>query len=527
MSRLLYNPMSRRLFIQGLGGVIALPLLESLIPSKALAATASKKRFIAITLPNQMPANLFFPDGYPGQTPPADLASIVQAKSDGTYPYRQFNLADVIAARGQISTWLDSSYNSYANQIALYRGVDYPGRIDHGRAACMGNVAASHLGGAMSAKPMKTMDEFLMASTNFYTNSSLAYRFPVIRAGEACVSTNVVSESDPTVGLELGGSNAGLTFNGNLKSIFDAMYADTTSGKAKMPVVDHLVKNLSALNARRKLGTTDKHKLDEYMTNLSTLEASLNAVNGVQGSKPALTLFDQTPIGATPLGTRSDTDTTTPQYYADLVTLITLAMTVGATKVATIGFNSAKVNPTLVKSQDNGATGRNWHLEIAHAENDPDLRAVGKWVSDNVFLKLIQNLSVVESGGETYLDNTLIYFTAECSHGHSGIGMGGLLAGNKSGVSLGKAFEYADWSRGFVMEGTNYYHVGPGQPINRLWTGMLQSLGLQPSDYLGKFGNGNSYFGIWKDGYTTTGEAQFGDVMRSARISSPLAGLFV
>ena len=174
----------------------------------------------------------------------------------------------------------------------------------------------------------------------------------------------------------------------------------------------------------------------------------------------------------------------------------------------------------------NGGT-NDWHLNIAHGNNAVELASTNRNVAEIVFLKIMQGLDTTESGPTTYLDNTLMWMSGECGYGHSGIGMNGFMAGNTAGgMGLGKIYDFGDYAR--AQDGTTegLGQVAPGQPINRLWVGVLKSLGLEPADYLNKYGNGNTTFGYSRSTYPTAYEAPFGDLRRDARVSQSLAGLF-
>ena len=289
---------SRRMFLITSTGLLAIPFLESLVPSVALATTANPRRFIFVRTGNQLPSPLVFPTGFSGATVPADLANFIASKSDGAYPYREMNLAQVIAARGQISPFFNTDFNSYASRMSLYRGLDFPGRIDHGASATLGNIAGSHMGTNYQVTPMRTMDEFLANSTNFYTGGKQNYRIPVLRLGEYSLSTDLVDPLRPTLGTGLSGNNASMTLNGNLSLVFDRMFESTASAAAKVPIVDRIVSALGLSKAQRRIGVADSRRLDDYLTSLSELQQSFTATTLTPAiPKPALTLTSYLPSG--------------------------------------------------------------------------------------------------------------------------------------------------------------------------------------------------------------------------------------
>ena len=518
MSKFFFDPLTRRSFIQGLGGLVVVPLLPSLFGEKAEAATLNTKRFIAMTTPNQLPSNHLFPSGLATSTVPADLAAYATTINEGRFNYRSTSLAGLIASRGQISPFLDSSLNPSASKLALFRGLDMPGRIDHGRGTALGNLAASHLGTEKKYKPMRTMDEFLANSTNFYTNGKLSYRFPILRTGESSISTSNVSDADSSLGLGIGGNNAGLTLNGNLSQIFDKMYESQTNSLNKAPIVDQVFASVRDVMAGRKIGASDKRKLESYMDTLSSLHQSLASPVPAPGAKPALSFFGS---NAPNIGHTATAVNDVRQYYADLAKLIVLAIKTNSTKLITIGIDSALVSAGECISQTGSVT--QWHLD-AHAGETARLTAAQKFIFDSVFVEVMNNLNVDETAGVTYLDNTMMMYMGECANGHSGIGFTGVLAGHTGALNLGRAYDFTDWSLGNTLT-TGNVPIGPGQPINRLWLGLMKSLGLTPADYLSKYGNGSSTFGIWNE-YATTYEGEFGNVSRANYVGTQLTSLF-
>lgn len=520
--RIAIEPVSRRMFLIGTGGLLAIPFLESLVPRQALAATANPRRLVFIHTPNQLPHPLYFPSSFGGQAVPSDLASALAVKSDGVYPYRELDLAETIARRGQISPYFNTSFNAYANRLSLYRGVDCPGRIDHGPAAAFGNMAGSHMGTAYQITPMRTIDEFLANSTNFYSTGKASYRFPVMRLGEEAVSTDLVDPMRPQLGYGLAGNIAALTLNGNLALIFDAMFASSANAADKVGVVDQIASVLGQSKITRRIGAADTRRLDDYLTSLGELRQSLTSPTANPLiPKPSITVTTRAPKS---IANDADIANAFGDYYRDLAKLAVIAIKSGATKIITVGVDSS-IRSTGVGTSHYGVN--DWHANIAHTNDNVELAAVNRAVAETVFYKIVEGLDTVESGSQTYLDSTLVWMTSELSFGHSGVGMGGVMAGNTlGGLVHGKAYDFGDYDRAKATITGNIGEIAPGQPINRLWVGILKSLGLEPSDYLNKFGNGSSTFGYWRNDYPSLYEANFGAFRRDARIGDSLKGLF-
>jgi len=136
---LYFDKISRRMFIKGVGGgLVAFPVLESFLGEKAYASTLNNKRFVAISTPDLLPYSYLTPRNLKKDLPANYQSVVKKLKDEFGWNYRKVSLEDVISRQGQISELLDSKFNALASKILLYRGVDVPGRTDHGRAASMG-----------------------------------------------------------------------------------------------------------------------------------------------------------------------------------------------------------------------------------------------------------------------------------------------------------------------------------------------------------------------------------------------------
>lgn len=522
---------NRRMFIKTAVGYMAIPFLASLIPREVLAqVSASPRRFIGIATSDQLPQQLLFPTGFVGKTNTAPYSNNTTAFSEGGYNYSETLLANIISQNGSISGALDSKFNAFVSKMVMLGGLDFPGRLDHGSQGCMGNTANSNLGAELSINSNYTVDRVLARQTQIYSGATDSVPGMALRLGDKSCS----GEKTGTGGRGQEVGTMDLSLSGNLNQIFATYFKastgsgtpTTTGGDAtRKGIIDQIYNSANSVKGSTKTSAEDKSRLDEYLQNLSDISKSL-APQTVPGSQtcPAVA-NDFTKIsrnGGSDIATGSSAIPNTTTYYKDVVRLITLFIKCDLCRVFNVGFASALASPT--ESINFYTEPRPWHLDYGHGNNYPKLLGAQKWVLDNVVYQLMQNLNATESS-ETYLDNTLIYYSPEMSFGHSGINMGSLLIGDKR-LNGGRALNYADYSKG--LEASSSYgglkmEVGPGQPINRLWVTMMQAYGIPTSAYFGKYGSRSDTYGNWVD-YSALGgfEAPFKTIQRAQLIGSVL-----
>jgi hypothetical protein len=165
-------------------------------------------------------------------------------------------------------------------------------------------------------------------------------------------------------------------------------------------VLDHAVAEATSL--QQKLGTTDRHKLDEYLTSVRSVEtqiqsaASAAACSAAGMTKPANTGLD----GPTQSKITSD--------------LMVLAMQCDATRVISFmlgngGSSCFQSFPWLNISQD--------HHGLAHGQNGPLLTQIDTWEVQQVAY-FCQKLDAIDEGGTTMLDNSLVFVSSELGNGN-------------------------------------------------------------------------------------------------------------
>jgi len=498
-----YNKYSRRMFLQGTGGLlVSSPLLTSLLSKEAQATCSddSRTRFIALSTPN------YFSNRYysPSQAQVDSYGSPLELGK----PYMKVPLSTVFQNHGNVGEVLnqiralDSKFTSFADQLTIVRGLDMPGRTDHGRPSLLGNLAATVQGRShLEITANYTIDEFLADSSNFYPCGRPSAA--ILRLGETSLST--ASITDSSGGRDFSGANGRLSFGGNLRSIFNNYLVSvpnggTSTANPRKRVVDLIFQDFQNTLNGSAIGASDRVILQEHMDGLSDLSKSLES--GVQqiscdpgsadiypniGTRNPTLYLRGADQGANPsLGNNGAA--AIAEYYSKMVQLLTIAIKCNVTQIATIGVTSSIADGVGEGHDDDP---RFWHVEYAHKSNHTKVNKLNKWVLDNIFLELMKGLNVQEgSSGETYLDRTMIYFSPECSYGHSGENAGAIIAGGANGrINSGNFYDYTDPAK--VQA-----NMRMGLPINRLWVALLRGLGLPPSDYEFNAEKGNNRRGF-------------------------------
>ena len=114
------------------------------------------------------------------------------------------------------------------------------------------------------------------------------------------------------------------------------------------------------------------------------------------------------------------------------------------------------------------ALGHAWHDVVNAPIINQEIRARQDWYTW-MFRELINRLRAVNEGESTLLDNSLIFWGSELSHGptHSEKGMPFVLAGGAGGK----------------LQGGRYILYGPNRPHNDLLVAMLHAFGINDSQF--------------------------------------------
>lgn len=430
------NKITRRLFLQGIGGAtVALPLLESLLPSTAFGATAAPaKRYIAIRSLNGQRLMYWKP------SPPAGSTTKAMAHVRTT-PLSAYTTG--------INKILDNSFAPLYSKMNFLEGLDIIPALGHNIGGLIGNFNDQ----------TDTIDQVLAYSNKVYPQD------PSIRSllvGHNCASTGSFSYKNSN------GYLIQLPAYLNLQAAFDRVFFSATAAKTAhhIRVVDAVFADYQNLKSNSRLSALDRQALDRHLTFVGELQSRLrNATPLACPSSPSR------PTMAQPSYSPSLADI--ENYYQTMNSLIALSIMCGATRVATLNIGYPKTYG-----------GGDWHgpSHNAEAEPNPVLLEINQWIAKKIVMDLVQKLNVPESGGSTYLDNSLVHWGNEISVGwsHRNESMPTVTFGSLGGkIKTGQHISYLNDGNILVPTGEIYF----GRPYNQFLVSILQGMGLSPADY--------------------------------------------
>ncbi len=488
---------SRRFFLRGAGGaLLALPLLESLLPKAASAQAAlAPRRLIVFKSFSTQLIKQWYP-AFTGNGYALKNSKYTGSKADGTtlltqelvagMPYTWAPLRDFETQDG-VSGILGPKLNPYLDKLTLIRGLDFLPSVNHNFGGLLGNFSSCTNAtpcDADSLTDVPTIDQVLAYSPKFY-ESSPGQRFLHISQG-------VVDSMSYSNGGQPGGPVEQLKARTNPLDVFNDLFAGVTiddQGTAQPNpdalLVDKVIEQYRALKNSPRLSAADRQKLEQHVNLLAEVEARFSTTTTFSCVKPA---------EPESLENNSGTDPTDITAKWDLfLDLVTAALSCDRTRIVTIGVHKAlgpgpdPADPSFIghyHSED--ASGGTWHglaHDFANENSRRMLAGINSWIAGELFAKLLEKLDVSEVGDTTLLDNSLVYWGNELGFNHIAYGVPCLLAGSAGGaIKPGRYLDYIDW------DGKAYFsqedgNVIKGIPHNRFLVSVLQAMGLSPADY--------------------------------------------
>jgi hypothetical protein len=423
-------PVSRRAFLGGGAAVVALPFLESLRNPAGAAATAPVR-----TLFWYVPCGIRMEHWRPDSTG------------------RNYDLKRILAPIAPMQDKV-SVFTGLAN-----RAASVPVAGDHARGTgsfltCMecrltdgddiengisiDQVIANEMGGQTLFRSLELGAEGGLSIGNCDSGYSCAYSRNISWLDE---DTPLPKSTDPSVVYD------------RLFAGFDQSLTQEDIDRRKRwrtSVLDHALDDANALHGR--LSTSDRAKLDEYLTGLRELEQRIQGADAgtcLPGARPEDVYAYEDIV-------RVMTDLQVKALECDLTRVITFMMENGGS----------------YRSFDFiGVTGG--HHELSHHQGDPTkleaLSQIGTWEMEQFNYLLQQMDSIVESNGVTLLDNSLVFLSSEISDGdrHNHDDLPVLLAGSGQGVH----------------DAGRHVDLGTETPIADLFLAMAEAMGVSPGSF--------------------------------------------
>jgi hypothetical protein len=374
-------PISRRTVLRGAGATLALPWLEAMAP--AASAAAPPVRMAVLYMPNGVNVNAWAPEGTgrnftlsPTLQPLADFKDKTlviqnlwnQASKDGDGHYVK---EAAILTSTRISKTLGEDLNS--------NGVS------------MDQVAAQRVAGQtplpsleLGISPEATGVDLAVGYTRVY-GCHIAWSSP---------TTPLAREINP-------------------RSVYERLLR-AASPQAKTGGQDKLLLDRvlgQANDLRGRLGTSDRQRIDEYMSILRSLEERTEraSAKGRNAWKPRVPL--------TTAALPEDNPKDYGEHVRLMLDMIALSFQSDSTRVCTFMFGNAVSNVNFRWLE--GVTGS--HHDMSHHSNDAEklrqYQLINKWYVAQ-YAYLLRKLQDAKEGESSVLDNSMVVFASALSDGN-------------------------------------------------------------------------------------------------------------
>ena len=432
--------LSRRACLKGMGTLVALPFLEAMTLSKrarAQAAAASPRRLLYFYVPCGI-----------------NMATFTPASEGANYTLPDM-LTPLDKVRDRVLV-LTGARNTAAKDLG-------DGGGDHARGTGAFLTAVHPLKSETRVQNGESIDQFAAGSLRGQT------RLPSLElgcetgsgvgacdTGYSCAYSHNISWASPTVPMPK---------EVNPRAVFDRLFAGAEAGltdeqkrvrrRRRLSVLDFVSDDTRRLQT--KLGTTDKRKLDEYLTGVRDLETR------IQDTQPTQCTFPDRPEGAA-----ADTQT----YVRQMLDLAALAMQCDLTRIVTFMYGNGGSNRPYGFIGHPGG-----HHEYSHHQSDPDkiqaLADIGRFeVSQLAYL--LEKMNAVQEADGTMLDNSLVFFSSEIEDGntHNHENLPVLLAGKGGGV----------------IHSGRHQKLDPSTEVGDIYLTMLKGVGVDAASF-GEYGH--------------------------------------
>ena len=486
-----YNAISRRHFLQGLGGfTLALPFLPSLMPKAHGAYFSGPKYFVAIGSAHGAvsPENMY----------PRDLPSTPHQLYTGNaaqgldHVIHDAQLSDTLSnrigplnpnvnggapvnpsAEQELSPVLGHFLNPYIEKMNVLRGIDIMWYIAHHRGGFLGRFRDTDDNGSLtgnhSLPDMPTIDQRMAESPNFYLPGDT-------RTVKSIVAGNMHSISS---GFANGSVERLPETAWSTRSLFRTLFGDgnnNTQENSDLSILDTVLEDYQRLtNSQfgpgRRISAADKTRLRDHAEHLRELETRVQ-----NQSLTCDSLTEPAELEYHYADRNLERIFAADELYCDV---IAMAFRCGASRIATMYLHPPSDFPG------------DWHQDIAHRylENYPlyDITRANRFIAEHVFARLCENLDtpIVEGGDTTYLDNSLIVWQHESGPiAHDADSIPTITAGSAGGFfRTNRYVDYRNRENLSMSHPENGNTKRPGIPQNRWLYTVLEAMGVQPSEY--------------------------------------------
>lgn len=482
-----YNPLSRRMFLQGAGSVLAIPVLESLLPSVAQGQAAPPPvRYIQFINPYSVTPQAIYGDTNSGIIAALKAnPGLLQTVSPNI---RRAALSGLPA--GDLAFTLGPEISALRNKISILRGLDVLKSANdrgfaHGFAlptCAAGPVNDDQTGPPTTGQPSLDCimaDSLKVYAANHANNRRLVNLGPPGRDLYNVYEKASFSWKKTASGLER------VQLIQSTSPVFDLFRAQTgdpnssLNGKLGL-AMDQVHADYAKVKSNPRLSKKDQNRLQDYMDLLTDIKNGFANSGGGACTLPAM-----------------GPDSTTELQFENQTRVLAAAMMCGLTRVASIAlhFNIATVPD---------AHGQ--HHTLQHDPNNSQwANTLAFYNNVKLFSKRVAYLinyfdGITDKDGQSLLHHSAIYWAQEFGTvwwwgQHSREDFPVVVAGGAGGkLRQGNYIDYRKLSGASELDGHNGVSTLRGIPLNNLLVTFMNCMGLTHADYETVSGAGYGYY---------------------------------
>jgi hypothetical protein len=429
----------RRTFLKGMGTAMALPLLEAMAPSKLLAATATPNhplRMAFVYVPNGMNMADWTPNAEGAKF---ELPSILQPLQ----PHQNDLQVLTGLAHRKADPNGDGAGDHARASASFLTGMQArkTAAVDIRAGVSVDQVAAGKIGNFTRLPSLELSCDKGQQAGACDSGYSCAYQFNL---AWKTATTPLPPEVNPRAVFER------LFSNGLAGESLESRAARQANHKS---ILDFVLEDARQLKS--KLGTTDRRKLDEYMTAVREIEQRIERAEKFSAASTDY---------AKPGGIPGDYE----QHLRVMFDLLALAFQTDTTRISTfiIAHDGSNRSYPFIGVSDG-------HHDLSHHGGNLDKKKKIAAINQfhvRQFAYFLEKLKSIKEGEGTLLDNSMIVYGSGISDGnaHNHNDLPVLLAGRASGAfTTGRHVRYAK-----------------DTPMTNLYLSMLERMGVE-ADRLG------------------------------------------
>ncbi len=441
----------RRQVLRGAGGfALALPLLPSLQPRNAHAASGAK-RFVAFATDQ---GGSFYKDTYPERSTLTHKESPYPGHEIGWGPLPRRTEGGLAKLSNILSAPESQLTERLIGKMNVICGLDVPYYLSHHTGGHLGCFARNdrHDPGSAAQPFIPTIDQVMAWSPKFYPRlDGIKHRSIVTGRDSHGVS---FGHSNPSAGS---GMVQKVSVKSNLSNLFNDIFQPMVAAPSRRtPIVDRVMENYKDLReGNRRLSVEDRRRLDDHMSRLAELQRSLTVVRGTNCTEGARPELDGAAGGLA----------ASKNYFGALNDIIATAFSCDTTRI--IVFHVKDTFSNFTGSWHQSVAHQNWQSQSAYDTLIESYRQVFR----HVFVDLIAKLDVDAGQGRTILDDSLVQWTQEC--------------GPESHMSISLPVITAGSAGGFFRTGMFVDYRNMTTPAARLGMNVTERIGDVPAKYAG------------------------------------------